>query len=283
MPDTKFPNTPYGCLPPVMRVLCVSSDPANVSSWLEEALASDSAMAIKLESASLEAAMGMLRQEVIDAVIVNHDDRLDGIGAVGPLRAASPECLAIVVIGNEPCESMTALCLEASADAYVHAPVTEVRTLLWTLARAVERQFLLREAKRTRQQQDQAGQKQFQEAMHQIRAERGLLMEHMGDSDPHPPSWLVERFQALLRIYVVSGRGTLRDEVRQLAARLEVSEVTLAEALAAHSIATEQLIRGLPHRPMWHILGRARLLSYELILQLRCGAAETNAHRSSPR
>jgi hypothetical protein len=43
----------------------------------------------------------------------------------------------------------------------------------------------------------------------------------------------------------------------------------MAEALSAHTLAAEKLVLGLGNRPAWHILGRANLLAYELIMQMQ--------------
>lgn len=269
MYEDKLPQSEFGQLPPIMRVLEITPDRA--PSWLEECLADDSAMAVKLESASLDAAMTLLREQVYDAVIVQDGPDFDAVEALGPLRTASPDHLAIVVIGEKPAASMTALCLDSSADAYVCRDSTDVRTLLWTLARAAERQSLIREAAENRTVIEQQNALQHQLAVHQLRTQRSLLLEHAGleSLDPHPPEWLVEEFLELLRISVVSGTGTMRDEVSQLVTKLERCQVTLAEAMMAHTLAAEKLVLGLGTRPAWHILGRASLLVYEVVMQMQ--------------
>ena len=281
MVDDKYPMTPYGQLPPVMRVLDVSAQNTATGSakddstvgWLEECLANDSAMVVKLEHTTLESAMTLLRQEQFDVVILHHEvGKLDAVAALAPIRAASPDYLAIVVIGDKPNSEMTAVCMERSADAYYSRNETDVRTLLWGLARASERQRLLREANGYQQALEQKAAQHHQEAIHQLRSLRAVLVEHcieMSDCDPCPPAWLVEHFLELLRNYVVSGTGNLRDEVSQLVDRLEHSEVTLAEALSAHAQAAEELVLGLGNRPAWHILGRGNLLAYELVMQIQ--------------
>lgn len=276
MTDDKFPTIPYGELPPLLRVLEISArgetSESDSHNWLAECLANDSAMDIKLEPATLTSAMTLLRQEVFDVVIVHHlPGHVDAMAAIGPIRTSSPDCLAVVVVGDESASSMSALCLEATADAYFCRGETDVRTLLWGLARASERQRLLRECRSLQESVAQQKSRQHQEAIHQLRAQRSLLVEHFvatEQHDPHPPAWLTECFLELLRIYVVTGTGNLRDEVTQLAGRLELCEVTLAEALTAHTLAAEEMVLGLGNRPAWHILGRANLLAYELVMQM---------------
>jgi len=50
--------------------------------------------------------------------------------------------------------------------------------------------------------------------------------------------------------------------------RLDKSEVTLPETLMAHTVATETLVLGLGSRPAWHVLSRANLMAYELMMQM---------------
>ena len=90
-------RTPYGQLPAVVRVLNVSDQSVETTSWLESSLANDSAMAVKLESADMGAAITLLRQEFFDAVIVHHTEKLNALDAIHPLRTASPDELAVVV------------------------------------------------------------------------------------------------------------------------------------------------------------------------------------------
>lgn len=268
--DDKLPQSEFGQLPHVMRVLEITSQHGS-RSWLEKCLADDSAMAVKLESVPLDAAITLLRQQVYDSVIIQDGPNFDAIKALAPLRTASPDHLAIVVIGDKPAADMTALCLDSSADAYVCRNSTDVRTLLWTLARAAERQGLIREAAENRTVIEQQKALQHQLAVHQLRTQRSLLLEHAGleSLDPNPPDWLVEEFLELLRISVVSGTGTMRDEVSQLVTKLDRCQVTLAEAMMAHTLAAEKLVLGLANRPAWHILGRANLLIYEVVMQLQ--------------
>lgn len=281
--DDRTLTTPYGQMPPVMRVLNVAAEdhangrPSDSSTvgWLDACLANDSAMAVKLEHATLEAAMTLLRQESFDVVILHHEvGKLDAVAGLAPIRAASPDYLAVVVMGEEGNADMTAHCLENAADAYYCRRETDVRTLLWGLARAAERQRLLRDAHTYQQALETKAKQHHQEALHQLRSQRSVLVDHFALSGDEvdgacPPPWLVNHFTDLLRIYVVSGTGTLREEVSELVDRLEHSEVTLAEALMAHTLAAEELVLGLGNRPAWHILGRANLLAYELIMQLQ--------------
>jgi DNA-binding NarL/FixJ family response regulator len=300
MLEDKFSRTPYGQLPPTIRALNIAVDGAKTTDWLQQCLSDDSAMDVALSAGTLESAMTSLREEFFDVVILHDHVQLDALSALEPLRTASPDHLAIVVIGTYPAEEKTAIYLDAGADGYVCRQKTNVRTLLWTLARAAERQRLLREAAASQQTLELQRSQHHQDAIHQLRIQRGMLLEHssvqnaesmesdstgtgstgtgsasqsesagfeLSVSDPNPPAWLVDYFQDLLKMYVVSGSGNHSAEVGQLVDRLEHCEVTLAEALTAHTLSAEQLVLSLGNRPAWHILGRANLLALELVMQ----------------
>ena len=229
-------------------------------------------MAAKVESASLASAMKLLREQIFDVVILHHDEQLNALEAIGLVRAAAPDHLAIIVMGERPSNDMTAQCMDASADAYVCRTSTDVRTLLWTLARAAERQSMIREVLESREAFRQHQTQQHQDAISQLRSQRSVLLEHIAlsmDVDPCPPEWLVDKLLEMLRLMVVSGTGKLHDEVEILVARLEHSEVTLIEALSASYLAAEQLILGLGSRPAWHIVGRTNMLVLELTLHMK--------------
>ena len=281
MKKSKLPITPNGHLPPVMRLLHVQ-DPVNAGTWLADRLSEDTAVEIQLEVHDPATAMSRLREEPFDAVLISHlPGKLDAIELVPALRAGSHLDQPVLVLGEESPGEMTALCLEASADTYLWVPQTTVRTLLWQIARASERHRLLAENRRWQQSSDQQRVRQHQEALHQLRQQRGLLVDHImhkeQDESATPPGWLVDHFRHLLRNYVVMGCGNLSAEVAQLVQQLGQYEVTLRESLVAHTVAVEELVLGLGHRSAWHVISRGNLLAYELILQMLEGQCVTGS------
>lgn len=291
MQQRSLTETPYGDLPPAMRILFVS-ETGNSNQWFAECLSTDSALDIQLETVAMDAVWSRLREEAFDCLVLHDDaspqelsatqessrtekgtatqDEWDIVSIIDLIRTTAAANMAIVVLGSAAVETKLAACLEASADAYLCQSSTNARALLWTLARASERQRMLTENATLRHKLQQHSGHDHQQALHQIRAQRGLLVEHVDESqtDPHPPAWLVDRLFELLRIYVVTGSGRLREDVAQLVEPLEQCEVTLAETLMAHCAATQRLVQGLGNRPAWHILGRANLLAYELVMQM---------------
>lgn len=272
MKKTKLPETPYGHLPPVMRLLYIRA-PSCSGTWLADRLAEDAAVEVQLDVQTATAAMARLREESFDTILISHvPGQLDAIHLLQAIRVGSRDDQPILILGEGSPNEMTALCFEAGADAYLCMGQTNVRTLLWQIARAGERQRLRVENRRWRQTHTQQQARQHQEALQQLREQRGLLVDAMNDETPHddplPPTWLVEYFRQLLRIYVVTGCGHLREEVSQLVGRLAKCEVTLREALVAHTAAVEELVLGLGNRSAWHVIGRGNLLAYELVLQM---------------
>ena len=271
MPKTTLPETPYGHLPPGMRLLYVCHDPDS-EPWLADRFLEDSAVDVRLEAQTPATTMTLLREEAYDAVLIGHaPERLDAIELVPLIRAGSREDQPIVVLGWQSAEEMTALCLETSADAYLCVAETSVRTLLWQIARARERHLILADNRRLSQSLEQQRSRQHREALQQLREQRLLLTQADCDGEDMveaPPAWLLEHFRQLLRIYVVTGCGNLEEDVAQLVDRLVQCEVTLREALVAHTAAVEELVQGLRNRSAWHAISRGNLLAYELVLQL---------------
>jgi|GEM_PF-6231998 len=264
MPSNAHPK--FGELPSSLRALCVSSN--GDTNWLQPLLVADNAIQLDLVHATVDASMKLLRESIYDLVILCEADDLDATGVLVPLRTAAPDQLAIVVLSQSENIDRCAVCLDAGADDFLLLNGTTIRTLLWKLSRAAERQVLLLDQNSRKRREETQQREDHQEALHQLRTQRALLLEHSADDqDPNPPEWLIDYFSDLVRMYVVSGVGNHQDEVGQLADRLDHCRVTLAEALTAHSIAVEQLVLGRRGRSAWHILGRANLISLELVMQ----------------
>ena len=147
-PPKRLPAALWKSLPPVMRVLYITSR-QRTGSWLAEAFASDSASVVELEEASGSAAgLSRLRDEVFDAVLVSHEPgELDALELIEGYRAGGAD-EPILVLGAQSEQEMAALCYEVGADGYICANTTTTRTLLWMVARAIQRHQLVRENRR---------------------------------------------------------------------------------------------------------------------------------------
>ena len=122
------------------------SEHGRSGAWLAEAFAADSAAEIVLEEAAGQAAgMERLRDEVFDAILVNHEpDELDALDLIEGYRAGGAE-EPIVVLGTPSEAEMAVLCYEAGADGYVCVPANSTRNLIWVVALAVQKRHLLYE------------------------------------------------------------------------------------------------------------------------------------------
>ncbi len=289
-------STPWGLLPPRMRVLYVTSA-SRTGAWLAEAFASDSACDVTLQEAhGTSAGVEHLRDQVFDAVLVSHEPgQLDALSFVDGLRAGGAE--EPLLIAGQPSESeMAALCYEVGADAYVCTNTTTTRTLLWTVARAVERHHLIRENRRLQQAERHRLQQEQQEATRMLTEQRGLLGQRHGacgtdpNTDAHEAASSANsasaaldvdavglsqldaavhaHYREMLRAHVMMGSGKLPSEMSALAETLASSGVTAPQTMQLHVQALEELVQGLGNRSARHVMTRADLLLVDLLVHL---------------
>ncbi len=287
--DAKLPPTPWGYLPPRIRVLLIAG-PRRSGAWLASALAADSATAVQLEEAAgIAAGLLRLRDELFDAVLVSHEpERLDAWEALDAIRAGVGEDQALVVLGDSRDEALTVYCLESGGDAYLCTRTATTRSLLWVVARAIERRTLIAEHRRLGQTTRQWQQQEHAAARQRLDQQRALVAgphtardgpaaagaarapsdavrEDPSSSLPQP---LVPHYQELLRAYVVMGSGHLADEVDALAALLAGAHVPPRDVLRLHLHVLEQLVTDLGTRSARHVMDRADVLSLEMMLRL---------------
>lgn len=288
-----------------MRVLYVTT-PGRPGGWLAQALAADSAAQVELCEAHGEgAAMALLREESFDAVLIGHEPLvMDAFDFTAGLRAGGGE-EPVVVLGTEPEGEMAALTFEAGADGYARLGEATVRTLLWLVARAVERQQLVRENRRLAAAERRRLQREHREAEQLLGAQRLLVRDleaiasakgqnrdpandslatrcetHVAhgaaQTAPQPasgpvaplPAELVDEYRDLLRSYVIMGSGRMPVELARLAGLLAKHRFSAARTLELHLHALEGLVRGLGNRGSRHVLTRADLLILEVMIDL---------------
>ncbi len=304
-----LPATPWGFLPPRMRVLYITT-PRRTGAWLAEAFASDSACAVSLEEA-FGAAEGVarLREVVFDAVLVSHDpDELDALALLDGLRAGGAE-EPLIVLGQASEQEMAALCYEVGADAYLCVNTATTRTLLWIVARATERHNLLRENRRLSQAARHRTHQESRETEHLLSQQRELIRDATGSSGDDPVATdtagdqyaaigrlaagavqpapldqaLVNHYRELLRAHVIMGSGNLSSEMAALAELLAAGGVTAPQTMQLHVQVLEELVRGLGSRSARHVMTRADLLVLEVLVHLAeryrldCTAARAGA------
>ena len=260
-------------LPPQLKVLFITGR-QRTGRWLADALAGDSASEVALDEVTgVTAGLARLRDEVFDAVLVSHEPHdLDALDLLEVLRTGSSESQPIVVLGSQSEQEMAALCYEEGADAYICVNTTTTRTLLWQVARAVQRHQVLEENRQLRQSQQQQLKREQDEAKKLLRQQRALLNgSDDGDDDELPPplpSRLVEHYRELLKAYIIMGSGNLREEMHHLVDLLVVSGATAREAMRLHLAALEEVIAGLGNRSARHVMNRADLLGLEVVMLL---------------
>src|SRR5688572_23201048 len=295
---------PLGVLPARMRLLFITT-PLRTGGWLAEAFASDSASEVVLEEAvGVAAGLARVRDEVFDAVLLSHDPgELDALDFVEGLRAGGSN-EPMIVLGRQSEQELAALCFEVNADGYACVNTTTTRTLIWTVARAIERHRLIRENQRFEQSQRHRLQQEHQEADRLLGQQRQMIQdlealrrasgpapiarEAYADSAPEDstpltlPEPLVHHYRELLRTYVIMGSGNLGDELHMLSELLVNAQVSAPQAMQLHLKALEDLLEGLGSRSTRHVLTRADLLVLEVMVNLAEGYRQMYLRRVDP-
>ncbi len=247
-----------------------------------------------VEAVGVANGLARLRDEIFDAVLIGHEsEQLDALDLLDAIRAGSSDDQPIIVLGQQSEQEMSVLCFEAGADAYVCVNSTTTRTLIWHVARAMERHQLISDNRRFQQDQRHRLQLEHEEAARLLLQQRRLISglekirgnENMpteygtaGDQQPHPcpdlPQSLIEHYRELLRAYVIMGSGNLTVEMNQLTEMLATAGVTATQAMLLHLHVLEEMVRGLGSRSARHVMSRADLLILEMIINLAEGYRE---------
>jgi len=294
----QLPTTPWGFLPPRMRTLFVAGR-QRTGGWLADAFAADSATTVLLEeSVGMADGLRRLREDSFDAVLISHEEHeLDSLELLDGLRAGGGDEQPVVVLGTLSEQEMSALCYEAGADAYVCISTTTIRSLIWTVARAIERRRLMCDNRRLRQAESHRRKLEHDEATRLLAQQRAMLLgsqpldgelSENGPSDSDGPRAdgaerralplarplarsLAARYQELLRTYVIMGSGNLAEEMSQFVELLASSQVTAHQAMLLHLDVLDEMIQGLGHRSARHVMNRADMLILEMMVCLAEG------------
>ena len=301
-----------GLLPPRMKVLYITTD-HRPGGWLADAFGSDSATEVLLEEAmGVVEGVARLRDEVFDAVLASHEPGvLDAVEMIEGLRAGGND-VPMVVLGTQPPQELSAILFEVGADAYCRVQDTTTRSLIWIVARAVERHALTGKNRQLMQDQRRRLHHEHQEADRLLQQQRSLIEDlHslreetcdealVGESPKESPEKnavtprsdaattyalpdrLVSHYRELLRAYVIMGAGNLADEMKPLAELLIGGGVTARQAMQMHLSALEELVRGLGNRSARHVMNRADLLVLELMVHLADGYRQQLVQKRKP-
>jgi DNA-binding response OmpR family regulator len=258
-----------------MRVLYITTY-HRTGGWLAEAFATDSAVDVLLEEAvGVRAGMSRLRDEVFDAVLISHEPgELDALELLDGLRAGGSE-EPYIVLGHQSEQELAPLCYEVGGDAFVCVDTCTTRSLIWIVARAVERSRLQRENRRLAQADQHRLRLENDEAARLLGEQRAMVEELISRCASDRtlqvetfPERLVSHYRELLRTYVIMGSGNLVDEMAALAEMLASVNITTPEAMQLHLHALAELVRGLGSRSARHVMSRADLLAFELLVHL---------------
>lgn len=301
-------STPLGTLPARMRLLFITTA-IRTGGWLAEAFAADSASEVVLEEAiGLSAGLSRLRDEVFDAVLLSHEPGdVDALDFVEGLRAGGSN-EPMIVLGNQSEQEMAALCYEVNADAYVCVNTTTTRTLIWIVARAIERHRLIQENRRLAQAERQRLHREHNEAERLLDQQRQLVLDlevlktgslhahalangadeacrstdSCAASMPELPKPLVEHYRELLRAYVIMGSGNLGREMTMLSDLLVSAGISARQTMQLHLTVLEDLLQGLGSRSTRHVMTRADLLVLEVMVNLAEGYRKLYQQRVAP-
>jgi DNA-binding NarL/FixJ family response regulator len=277
------PLTTWGTLPRSARVLFVTTSSASAD-WLRELFAADNVMSVTVEE-SIGAAQGLarLREEALDAVIVQHvPEELDALAFAEGHRASGADD-ALLIIGTEPEAAFAPLCYEVGADAYALLGSASPRQIIWLVARAMEWHRLVRENHRLAQYERERLRLEHSEAERLLSQQRGLIsgLEEIRnasttattstgepDSPMQVPSSLVDHYLGLLRAHVIMGSGNLASETAAMVDTIFSLSMPAPRVMQLHLHALETTLRGLGSRSSRHVMARADLLVLEVMTQL---------------
>ena len=313
-PEAGFPEI-WGSMPSPLRVLYIANR-QRTGGWLADALAAETGGGVILEEVvGGTAGLARLRDEAFDAVVVSHEPtELDALDLVAGYRAGGAD-EAIIVLGNQSEQQMAVEAFQSGADAYVCAHTATTGSLMWVVARAVQRYQLARENRRLNLAECQRLQRERDEAERLLVQQRALIadleaiqrqssvragqasgdkqaatsrraasvpIKPHADEPPALPKELVQHYRELLRTYVIMGSGNLAVELGRLAEMLATAGVSARQTMQLHLYVLEELVHGLGTRSTRHVMTRADLLALELMIHLAEGYRKRYHERTHP-
>ncbi|MCA9211768.1 MAG: hypothetical protein KDB27_01790 [Planctomycetales bacterium] len=262
--ETAIPETPWGMLPPRLRVLFVC-EKSKVGSWIAGSLSNDAICKVHVcEAANPLLALERLREETFDAVVVAQEgvQTLDWIEAI---RVGSSAVQPILVLGSVADREFSALCFESGADAFLTVDSITNRELIWHLARAAERRRLMEENERNRVAEQRRRNQEHDEVLRVLADQKTILGLDSADAIPN---WLLIRTHELLSTYVVMGTGQLAGEMDRFLSTIVDARVAQATVVKAFHEAIGRMVAELGNRSARHILNRGNVLMLETLLHV---------------
>lgn len=297
------PAVPLGTLPSHLRLLFITGS-HRTGAWLTEAFAHDSAVHTSIEEAlGMANGLARLRDEAFDAILATHEPgQLDGLDLAEALRGGGSD-EPLILLGAQSEQEVMPLAFEAGADAYVCVNTTTTRSLIWIVARAIERHRLIRDNRRLSQTEQHRLQQEHHETQRMLDEQRSLIRDleavvesteasnspdrrrngmqvapnHDGSpiddaaAGPNPldlPEPLVRHYHELMRAYVIMGSGNLGDDMSRMAELMADAEISAPETMQLHVNVLEEMVKGLGSRSARHVMTRADLLVLEVMVHL---------------
>lgn len=276
--SNKLSTTPWGQLPTGLRLLLINGSTSDVS-WLGSVLQSDGTVAIEVVQAkgALEG-MTSLRNDTFDAVLMTEDAKIEVSEMVAGIQGASSQSPPILLLGQRAQADQQAMAFENGLDGYVCLASTSIRSLVWVIATAVERNKLLTENTRLLKKYVQQQENWKNNAQAQVTELRDLIRSWAGDEDALPASvaslqsrlgpTALDSYRDLLRTYVIVGSGSIASEVKQFCRIFRQAALCPAEVVAVHLSVLEEMVEQLGVKSSRHVVNRANLMLVQLLICL---------------
>lgn len=229
------------------------------------------------------AALARLRSTAFDGIIIRDESNhaapaISVVEFINALRASGSDD-PVVVLKAQPDDELAATLEAVDGDLLVTMAGWQSRALVATIRRAVAQGNMRREivgrevsARRGRLRERDEAESHLEQLLGLVAR---LSSEDNGGSSPaHTPTRVEmigrveDRYQQLLRTYVMMGSGHLASDVARLVELLALADVSTIEAMSMHLRQVEAMLQGLGSRSSRHVLARADLLALDLMIQL---------------
>ncbi|MEZ6116584.1 MAG: hypothetical protein R3C28_08415 [Pirellulaceae bacterium] len=278
------PPTPWGLLPPRMRLLGYSETlPLD---WLSAALADDAACEMEWnECANFRVLCDHICETVYDGVLL-HGDSVDQIlTQIDAIRKETCSQIPVFVVGSENDCHLAAVCHEAGADGFIAADQMTIRELVWRLARSAERRRAIEENDRLLSLEQQRRSIE-QDEVRRLAAEQRAIVRLLGVDAALPmdetDDWLEMLLNDLLTTYVVMRSQNLGDEMERFLQRTRSAEVSKVRLARAFMNVVDRALENIGTSSARHVYNRANLLLLEMILKMDDQPTESATNHGTP-
>ncbi len=276
-------------LPGKLEVLLIGEGPVAqpISQALEDVfrdLANGGCRVFLRRALGVTNGLTLLRDQSFDVVLIASGDfgtSMDEVPEPGSLqdiidsiRAGCSQDQSVMVVGTGTRESLAVPCFEYGADAYVDLTTTTTADLVWQMARAANRQRLIAENMRLKQNQQQQAHRQAEEALIRWKDQSALLeireLVNSGGAVEDTPN-LRGYYREVLQTQIIMGSGQPSEELHRLCDLLVEEQMSAAQLMRLHLSVVHETIDELGHRCARHVMNRADGLAINLLMRLADG------------